>query len=189
MNNLFLFGIQGCGKGTQAAKLAAEFGYHLFTTGDELRKIAASGTELGNTVKSFIDAGNLVPLDIVMQVVKEAVKAYPDDALILFDGIPRDEDQMHMFNKALKETGRNFTCVHIVLDRDVAFERLLSRAATEGRTDDADAAVINKRMDTFVSKTLPVVDHYKQMGNMIEIDGEGAVDAVYERIKGSITAC
>ena len=186
MNNLVLFGIQVSGKGTQANMLCEEFGYVPFVTGDELRKMAASSSELGQMVKSYIDAGNLVPLEIVMQVVKAAIESHPVHERILFDGIPRDEDQMNMFNTVMEQVGRKFTCVHITLDRDAAFQRILGRAKEEGRADDADEAVINKRMDTFEQKTMPVIEYYKNQGNMIEVDGSGSPKDVYKKMTGII---
>src|SRR6185295_10510811 len=96
--DLVFFGIQGSGKGTQAKKLAAEFGYDIFEAGGELRKIAASGSELGKTVKNYIDEGHLVPHEIIMEVVKEAIGKRPKDQKILFDGIPRDDNQMRDFD-------------------------------------------------------------------------------------------
>src|SRR6185295_16910480 len=110
--DLVLFGIQGSGKGTQAKKLAADFGYDIFEAGGELRKIAASGSELGKTVKSYIDQGHLVPHEIIMQVVDEAIRARPKTQKILFDGIPRDEAQMKDFDAIMKKAGRDVRCIH-----------------------------------------------------------------------------
>jgi adenylate kinase len=177
--DLVLFGIQGSGKGTQAKRLAAEFNYDIFEAGGELRKIAASGSELGQTVKSFIDKGNLVPFEIIMQVVKEAILARPKNQKILFDGIPRDENQMQSFDKILKEAGRPFRCIHILLSPEEGMQRILGRAKAEGRADDADTAIVEKRMKTFTEKTMPVIQKYKKEGNMIEIDGMQNVDEVY----------
>lgn len=181
--DLVVFGIQGSGKGTQAKKLAAEFGYEIFEAGGELRKIKASGTELGNTVASYIDKGDLVPFEIIMQVVKEAILERPSDQKLLFDGIPRDTAQMEGFNEIMKEAGREFGCVQITLDPEEGVQRILGRAEKEGRADDADEEVIRKRMNTFLEKTMPVVEAYKAEDNMTEIEGEGTIEEVYERLK------
>lgn len=181
--DLVLFGIQGSGKGTQAKRLAAEFGYDIFEAGGELRKIAASGSPLGETVKSFIDKGNLVPFEIIMQVVKEAILARPKNQKILFDGIPRDENQMKSFDQILKDAGRDFRCIHILLSPEEGMQRILGRAKAEGRADDADTAIIQKRMNTFTEKTIPVIQKYKKEGNMVEIDGMKSVDEVYGEMK------
>ncbi len=181
--DLVLFGIQGSGKGTQAKRLAAEFGFDIFEAGGELRKIAASGSSLGQTVKSFIDKGNLVPHEIIMQVTKEAILARPKSQKILFDGIPRDENQMKDFDRIMKEAGRDFRCIHILLTPDEGMKRILGRAKAEGRADDADTAIIERRMKTFTGKTMPVIEKYKKEGKMTEIDGMKTVDAVYGEMK------
>ena len=184
--DLVFFGIQGSGKGTQAKRLAAEFDYDIFEAGGELRKIKASGSELGETVKSYIDVGKLVPFEIIMQVTKEAVLARPKDQKILFDGIPRDEDQMNAFNAIMEEAGREFMCVEIVITKEEAVQRILGRAKDEGRADDADESIVLRRMQTFEEKTMPVIACYKEEEKMIDVDGEGSVDEVYERLRQAV---
>ncbi|PIR53934.1 adenylate kinase [Candidatus Peregrinibacteria bacterium CG10_big_fil_rev_8_21_14_0_10_42_8] len=185
--DLVFFGIQGSGKGTQARMLAEEFGYYIFEAGGELRKIKASGTELGETVKNYIDNGELVPFEIIMKVVKEAVGNVPEEQQILFDGIPRDLDQMNAFNTIMNTAGRELQCVHILLNKDEAVERIKSRAAIEGRADDADQEKVLRRMDLFVDKTMPVIKAYESAGKVIEVDGQGTVEEIYERIKSGIS--
>ena len=184
--DLVFFGIQGSGKGTQAKRLAAEFDYDIFEAGGELRKIKASGSELGETVKSYIDVGKLVPFEIIMQVTKEAVLARPKDQKILFDGIPRDEDQMNAFNAIMEEAGREFMCVEIVITKEEAVQRILGRAKDEGRADDADESIVLRRVQTFEEKTMPVIACYKEEEKMIDVDGEGSVDEVYERLRQAV---
>lgn len=181
--DLVLFGIQGSGKGTQAKKLAAEFGYDIFEAGGELRKIAASGSELGQTVKSFIDDGKLVPHQIIMAVVKEAILKRPKTQKILFDGIPRDLDQMKDFDAIMSEVGRGFHVIHLTLDPEEGLKRIFGRAKTEGRADDANEEIIRRRMNTFVEKTLPVLEQYKEKGIVTEIDGMKDVESVYGEMK------
>jgi adenylate kinase len=180
--DLVLFGIQGSGKGTQAKRLAAEFKYDIFEAGGELRKIAASGSALGQTVKSYIDVGKLVPFEIIMQVVKEAILARPRTQKILFDGIPRDMDQMRSFDEIMAEVERNFQCILINLPTEEAVRRILGRAKKERRADDANEETIRRRMATFLEKTLPAIEEYKRGGKLIEVDGEGPVEEVYERL-------
>jgi len=180
--DLVIFGIQGSGKGTQAKLLAKEFGFEIFEAGGELRKIAASGSELGNTVTSFIDVGKLVPHEIIMQVVEETVKDHPSEQRILFDGIPRDRDQQRDFDAIMTKLGRSFHCLHITLDPEEGVQRILKRAAIEERADDASEETIRKRMRTFTEKTMPVIEAYKEQGKVIEIDGHGSIDDIYGRM-------
>ena len=184
--DLVFFGIQGSGKGTQAKMLAEEFGYYIFEAGGELRKIKASGTELGETVKNYIDNGELVPFEIIMKVVNEAIAGISADQKILFDGIPRDLDQMKAFDDIMANAGRELQCVHILLEKQEAVERIKSRAEIEGRADDADQDKVLRRMDLFLEKTMPVIKEYESAGRVIEIDGQGNVEEIYERIKTGI---
>ncbi len=184
--DLVFFGIQGSGKGTQAKRLAEEFGYYIFEAGGELRKITASGSELGKEVKSYIDNGELVPFTIIIKVVKEAVDAVPKDRQILFDGIPRDIDQMHAFDTILAEAGRDFICVHITLSKEEALERIRGRAKIEGRADDADEQKVLRRMELFEEKTKPVIAKYAAEGKVVEIDGNGGVEEIYERMRQAV---
>lgn len=184
--DLVFFGIQGSGKGTQAKKLAAEFGYDIFEAGGELRKIAASGSELGQTVKSYIDQGHLVPHEIIMQVVAEAIAARPKTTKILFDGIPRDDAQKRDFDAVMAKAGRDFRCIHFVLDAVEAKNRILGRAKTEGRADDADHAIIERRMKTFEEKTRPVIEKYREAGKVSDVSAKNSVDEIYTTLKGLI---
>jgi adenylate kinase len=184
--DLVFFGIQGSGKGTQAKKLAAEFGYDIFEAGGELRAIAASGSGLGATVKSYIDQGHLVPHEIIMQVVREAVLKRPKTTKILFDGIPRDEAQMRDFDAIMTEAGRDFCCIHFLLSEDEAKRRIIGRATTEGRADDANESIILRRMDTFKSKTLPVIQAYQKQGKIRELSADAPVDNIYGELKALV---
>lgn len=185
--DIVLFGIQGSGKGTQAKKLAAEFGYDIFEAGGELRKIAASGSDLGSIVKSYIDIGKLVPFEIIIQVLREAIGSRPKDQKILFDGIPRDADQMREFDKIMTSQNRDFRCIHLKLDPEEGVRRILGRAKTEGRADDADEQIIRRRMNTFTEKTLPVIKDYEGRGLVVEIDGMKGVDEVYGEMAKAVS--
>ena len=184
--DLVLFGIQGSGKGTQAKKLAAEFGFEIFEAGGELRKIAASDTDLGKTVKSYIDVGTLVPFEIIMEVLEKAVSSHDRNQKILFDGIPRDSDQKKSFDEIMRKLGREFQCLHITLDPEEAVQRILKRAAMQGRADDASEETIRKRMNTFTEKTLPVIREYEKDGKVTSVEGTGTVDGIYETIVESL---
>lgn len=184
--DLVLFGIQGSGKGTQAKKLAAQHNYIIFETGGALRSIAASGTELGQQVASYIDHGHLAPLEIVVQVVKSFVESQPSDAKILFDGFPRDTDQMHAFDALMHELGRSFTCVELTVNEEEAVQRILQRAKEQGRADDASEEFIRRRMGIFHEKTEPVIRAYEQQGKVVQVSGEGNIDEVFARLEQAL---
>lgn len=180
--DLLLFGIQGGGKGTQAKKLVERFGFHHFEAGAELRAIIASGSELGKTVSSYVDHGSLVPHQIIMQVMREAVAKVPSETAILFDGIPRDADQQRDFDTIMRESGRVFRCIELTVDEDLAIQRVLRRGREQGRKDDQDEAFIRKRMGWTREKTQPVIEDYRARGIVETVDGEASVDDVHARI-------
>lgn len=184
--DLVFFGIQGSGKGTQAKRLCQEFGFEYFEAGGELRKIKASGSDLGKTVASYIDVGKLVPHEIIMQVCEEAIRAKDPTRPILFDGIPRDADQQRDFDRIMATLGRDFRCIEITLDPEVGVQRIKGRAKVEGRKDDVDEATIRKRMGTFLEKTRPVIENYRKQGKVTNVDGDRSVEEVYEDLKQSL---
>lgn len=184
--DIVLFGIQGSGKGTQATMLAARFGYDIFETGAELRRIAATDTEVGRTVKSFIDEGRLAPLPVVMEAVEQAIRSRPAETRIIFDGIPRNEEQRVAFDAVLAATGRTIVAAQIVVDPEVCVQRILQRAAVQGRADDAQEETIRRRMDIFREHTQPAINHYREAGLLAEVDGSGSVDDVYARLVAAL---
>ena len=186
--DLVFFGIQGSGKGTQAKRLAQEFGFDIFEAGGELRKIAATDTPLAEKVKSFMHAGNLVPHEIIMQVVKEAIGKRSPSTKILFDGIPRDKDQMKDFNQIMMDAKREFRCIEFTLSKEEATKRILGRAKAEGRADDADLEIIKRRMDTFLEKTRPVIEQYRSGGLLTEIDADRSAEEIYGELKNVVGA-
>lgn len=184
--DLLLFGIQGSGKGTQAKRLAAEKGYTIFEAGGELRKIAATDTELGHKVASYIDHGHLVPFEIIMEVVRTAVSSHPLSEPLLFDGIPRDNDQKTAFDEMMQSLGRDFRCVQLVVNEEEALKRVQQRALEQGRADDANPEFIRRRMGLFHEKTEPVINEYRTQGKVSDVDGEGSMDEVYARIVAAL---
>lgn len=184
--DLVLFGIQGSGKGTQAKKLAAEFGYVLFETGGALRAIAAEETDLGRQVKEIIDAGHHVSAEIVMAVLQAAVEACPADTSMIFDGIPRNLDQMGPFDQVLAQAGRTFRCIELHVDEEAAVQRILGRAKIENRVDDVSEESIRTRMALFHEKTEPVIEAYRAQGLVTDVDGEGDVEEVYLRMRAAV---
>jgi adenylate kinase len=184
--DIVLFGIQGSGKGTQAKKLCAQFGHALFEAGGALRAIAASGSELGKIVKEYIDAGHHVPQDIIMEVVAAFIADLPEGRNVVFDGIPRNMGQKDAFDALMGNAGRDFRCVELIVDEEAAVKRILGRAKTEGRVDDANEEAIRTRLALFHEKTQPVIDAYREEGNMADVDGEGTVEEVYGRLKKKV---
>lgn len=186
--DLVLFGIQGSGKGTQAKRLAAEFDYTIFEAGNALREMASLSTPLGEEVATYIDKGNLVPFKIIINVVESIVHATPAHQKILFDGIPRDLDQMGEFNRIMRECGRDFQCIQLSIPKETAIERLKKRANEFGRLDDLHLEYIERRIGIFTDTTMRVVEHYRTAGNLTVVDGLGSTDDVFARLVAATLA-
>ena len=180
--DLLLFGIQGGGKGTQAKKLVERFGFHHFETGGELRKIIASGTELGKKVSSYLDNGLLAPNDVTMQVVEAVFHSIPAGKPILFDGIPRFAEQQETFDALMAKNNREFRGIELTVNEELAIQRILQRGKEQGRVDDQDEGKIRTRMGWTKEKTQPVIEVYRSRGIIETVDGDAPVDEVFERI-------
>lgn len=201
--DIVLLGIQGSGKGTQSKFLTERYKLEYFETGSILRKMAQDSSELGQKVKSIIEAGNLVPTEIVMEIIDDFMKKLPAGKNVLFDGIPRKPDQEEAFNGIMEKSGRTFRCVYISLSKEEAMSRLVSRRICEScktvyaasyteptckcggklitRSDDNPQAIEN-RLNAFFNETTPVVDDYRKKNLLIEIDGTPAIENVTQTL-------
>lgn len=180
--DLIFAGIQGSGKGTQAKRLAAEYNYYIFEAGAELRAIAATDTELGKEVASYVYNGQLVPAEIIINVAKVAVLHQPADQKILFDGIPRDMDQFEMFTTIMQELGRDYQVIHFLLEEEQAVARIASRAKEQDRVDDADEKKVRNRLSWFFEKNIPVINAFKAQGRVTEVDANRDIETIYTEL-------
>ncbi|MEK7672506.1 MAG: nucleoside monophosphate kinase [Patescibacteria group bacterium] len=195
--DLIFFGMQGAGKGTLSKAVAEKYNLQIFETGGELRKLAQEDSELSRKVKSIIEAGNLVPNEVVMEIVENFMNHLSAGASILFDGIPRKVDQAHSLNELLQKHNRNYKAVLINIAKETALKRLTTRRicavcktiypadysgekCTCGgdlitRSDDNPEAIKN-RLDAFEHETIPAIKLYED--KMITIDGESSIEEV-----------
>jgi len=208
MKDLILFGMQGSGKGTQGALLAKKYGYTIFDTGSALRAIAKKNSELGQKIRGIIESGKLVSTEIVMEVVADTISRIDSDQAIIFDGIPRSEEQRQQFEVIMNKLHRTPTALYINLSRENAENRLLSRKMCRNcsaifeadykkdtcdicggeiyvRKDDNPTA-IKKRIGIFFTETTPVIEYYKEQGRYLEVDGEPSVSEVSVAIEDKI---
>ena len=182
--NLIFFGIQGSGKGTQAKLLAENHGFEIFETGGELRKLAKEDSALGLKVKSIIESGNLVPTEVVMEIVENFLNNAQSERII-FDGIPRNLEQSEMLRSLLKNHNIEYTAVHFTLSEEEALKRLMKRAEIEGRADDNEES-IKTRIGIFYEKTVPVIESVSENGNFIEIDASQTIDKVNDSLTAKL---
>lgn len=183
MFNLILFGPPGSGKGTQSDKLVEKYGLKHLSTGNLLRQEIADQTALGLSAKSYIDAGKLVPDEVVIGMVDSFFEQHKQAKGFLFDGFPRTEAQAVALDQLLSSKQTSISAV-IALDvtEEELVKRLLNRGKTSGRTDDSDEAVIRKRFAVYLAETSPVASHYKKAGKFQTIPGEGTVDEIFHSL-------
>ena len=185
MKYFILFGPPGAGKGTQASAMVEKYNLRHISTGELLRKEIAAGSELGLKAKALIDAGALVPDEIVEGMIESEFKSAKDVAGFLLDGFPRNTAQAEDLDAILAKSGEEVSAVvSLMIPDEMIKERIRHRAAIEGRADDASEETINNRIATYHGKTEPLIGYYKNAVKYHEVDGTGTIDDVREKIFG-----
>ena len=182
-----IFGPPGSGKGTQAARIDDEFQLTHLSTGDILRSEVARGTEVGKEAARIMAAGDLVPDDVIIRIVQGILRDPDVSSDVLLDGFPRTLEQARALDQMLAQEGHRVDFV-IALDvpESELVDRILHRAATEGRADDTRDAIA-ERMHEYHKLTRAVLDLYRKQGVKVEVvDGMGDVDEVFERARRAI---
>ena len=183
MKYYVLFGPPGAGKGTQAGAMVERYNLCHLSTGELLRSEIAAGTPLGLQAKTLIEGGNLVPDEVVEGMIESKFQSVKGVDGFLLDGFPRTLAQADALKDMLAKRGEKVTaCVSIMIPDALIHERIAHRAALEGRADDAREEVVNNRIQTYHSKTEPLIAYYKAAGLYKEIDGVGTIEEVRERI-------
>lgn len=186
--NIVLFGGPGSGKGTQSEKIINEFGLHHISTGEVLRNHIKNETELGKIAQKFIDDGQLIPDELMIQILDEELeKGAKGKEGVIFDGFPRTIPQAIALKDLLKKRG---TDLHAVVGLEVPEEeliqRLLNRGKETGRSDD-NIDTIKKRLDVYHNQTSPLKDFYRKEKMYITIDGSGDIDQIFEVIADGLS--
>jgi adenylate kinase len=183
---LVLLGAPGSGKGTQATRLREHLQVPHISTGDLLRGAVAAGTPLGLKAKAVMEAGNLVSDEIVLGMLEERLGKDDARAGFVLDGYPRNLAQARALDELLARLKQPVdVAVQLDVDTNLLVERIAGRAALEGRADDTPESVRN-RLNVYNEQTAPVVDFYRQKGNLVCLDGVGSMDEVFNRIVEAI---
>ncbi len=183
MKNIVLFGPPGAGKGTQAEKLIAKYGLDHVSTGDVIRAEIKSGSELGQLVKSYTEKGELVPDQVVIDIIADYVLKHKSGNGNIFDGFPRTTFQAEEFDKILAANGLKVdVMLSLTVPDEELVKRLLLRGKDSGRADDSNEEVIRNRISVYKAQTAVVADYYAAQNKYAEINGVGGIDEIFGRL-------
>lgn len=176
---LLIMGPPGAGKGTQAKILAKKFNLVHLSTGDILRKEIDKASPTGIKAQRYMDAGNLVPDEVLLEIMYTTLTELKDQGLIL-DGFPRTIAQAVGLSEIFQSLNQRIDGVlNIEVDKDILISRLIKRAKNSGRTDDSDSVIVN-RQNVYLELTAPLIKFYHK--SIIRIDGDGSIEKVTKRI-------
>jgi adenylate kinase len=185
--HMVLVGPPAAGKGTQAGRLVDRFGGVHIATGDILRSNADRGTELGRTASRYMDRGELVPDDVMIDMVLERLGEGDCAGGFVLDGFPRTVPQAEALGKRLEELGRPLDAVvSLQVGEDELRDRLAARAEEQDRAEDDDEDAIRRRLELFDRETEPLLDFYDGKGLLVSVDADGDVDEVTGRIAAAL---
>ena len=183
MVNFLIFGPPGSGKGTQSVRLAEKFNLIHLSTGDMLRAEIAGGTELGKKMSVIMSKGELVPDDVVIEMIAYKIDNSIGSAGFLFDGFPRTVAQTIALEKMLNDRGMKIDSMLVLdVDHDELVKRLVARAELSGRADDKDPVVIENRIDVYKEKTEPIIKYCSERGIYQPVNGMGTIEDIFKRL-------
>ncbi|HPC98468.1 MAG TPA: adenylate kinase [Bacteroidales bacterium] len=183
MVNFLIFGPPGSGKGTQSVKLAQKFNLLHLSTGDMLRAEIAAGTEIGKRMSAIMAKGELVPDEVVIEMIAAKIDGAKGFKGFLYDGFPRTVAQTIALEKMLNDRGMKIDCMLVLeVDHDELVKRLILRAEQSGRPDDRDPAVIENRIDVYREKTEPIIEYCRNKGLYEPVNGVGNIDDIFLRL-------
>lgn len=184
MKNIVIFGAPGSGKGTQSDLIIEKYGLGHISTGEVLRAEIKKGTELGKVAQSFIDHGQLIPDDLMIDILAGVYDSFGKEHKgIIFDGFPRTIPQAEALKKMLDERNHKVAAmIELDVPEDELMTRLIKRGLESGRADDNEET-IKKRLTVYNSQTAPLIEWYKNEGIHNHIDGLGSLDRIFGDIQ------
>ena len=188
MLNIVIFGAPGSGKGTQSDKLIEHYNLFHISTGDVLRDNIRRGTELGKIAKGFIDQGQLVPDELIIDILAQVLDENKDNACegVIFDGFPRTIPQAEALEQLLADRGTQIDAVvGLEVPEEELIRRILLRGQLSGRSDDNEETA-RKRLETYHNQTSPLKAYYEEQGKYRAINGLGSIDDIFDLIKEAL---
>ena len=183
MLNVVLFGPPGAGKGTQSEILLQRYELVHLSTGDIFRANIKGETALGQQAKAFMDKGELVPDSVTISMLESEVVKHPGAKGFIFDGFPRTSAQAAALDSFLAGKSSSITCMlALEVDEEELIKRLLNRATTSGRADDADETIVRNRIAVYNRETSPVANYYRDQQKYRGIVGVGSVEEITQRL-------
>ncbi len=186
MKNIIIFGAPGSGKGTYSDEIVAKYGMGHISTGDVLRGEIKNGTELGNIAKGYIDNGQLIPDELMIDILAKTYDSMEAGKGVIFDGFPRTIAQAEALKKMLEERNHNMgMMIELVVDEETLMARLLNRAIEQGRADDNEET-IKKRFEVYNNQTSPLADWFEKEGLRNVFHWKGSKEQMLEEIFAEI---
>ena len=187
MKNIVIFGAPGAGKGTQSDKMIEKYGFGHISTGDVLRNEIKNGTALGKTAKGYIDNGQLIPDELMVDILAHVYDSFGSHHKgVIFDGFPRTTPQAEALKKMLYERGHKIAAmIELAVPEEELMARLINRGKESGRSDDNEET-IKKRLNVYHTQTAPLIDWYKKEGVHHHVEGLGTVEEIFARITSEI---
>jgi len=183
MVNFLIFGPPGSGKGTQSVRLAEKFNLVHLSTGDMLRAEITAGTDLGKKMSSIMATGELVPDEVVIEMIAAKIDKTKNSAGFLFDGFPRTVGQTIELEKMLGKRGMKIDRMLVLdVEHDELVKRLNARAELSGRPDDKDPTVVENRISVYKSKTEPIINYCREKKLYQPVNGMGTIDDIFVRL-------
>ena len=181
--NIVLFGGPGSGKGTQSEKLIDKYGLHHISTGEVLRDHIKRETELGKIAKSYIDEGQLIPDELMIQILDDVLeKEAKDKPGVIFDGFPRTIPQAEALHNLLKKRDKELDAVvGLEVPDDELVKRMINRGKITGRADDNEET-IKKRLKVYHDQTSPLKNHYEKQNKYVAINGNREIEHIFDSI-------
>ena len=182
MKNIIIFGAPGSGKGTYSDLIVKKYGMGHISTGDVLRAEIKNGTELGKVAQGYIDQGQLIPDELMVDILAKVYDQQPAGRGVIFDGFPRTIAQAEALKKMLQERGHDMgLMIELVVEEDILMARLLNRAKEQGRADDNEET-IKKRFAVYHNQTAPLAEWFEKEGIRNTFTWKGSKDVMLGEI-------